>query len=253
MKTAIRTAQLIVGLVVAGLPLDDALAQMSKREFIKRAETSGTFMDIFPAFTTNRCATAAVVSPNAYVQRLRNPESPLRLGDQLLAIDGQPLIQASEGAVPRALSTIAPDAEIVLTVLRSGQRIDVRTQCSDSLPMYAPLSEIYRAISGKRFDACLDRIPEAESAWGGMTSSIHWLQSHCRLYAKRLSRSEWPLVQYEQYRLLIDEARWDPTEYEAARSEILRSEGYFRQQGQAGLFEELKRQLEASRPVGAGS
>jgi len=178
------------------------------------------------------------------------------LGDQIVAIDGRPLVE--QGYVSpllsrflKRLSTIGPDDKIVLTVLRQGERIDIPTQCTDSLVVNSPLREVLRAIAEKDFDACLEWIPVLVSAHGAAISSTVDQENYCMLYSKRISRRDWPRHLYEYDRLMIEESRWDSVDYERNRAEILSSEQYFRRHGQDRLFEELEAQLDASRPMSA--
>ena len=242
-------AQVLVGLTLLCFLPAAALAQMSKRDFVKEVEPWLWSIEIFPGYSAHRCATAAVVSTNAYVTHIRNPGSQLELGDQIVAMDGQPLKQGTLNPLINSLSTIGPDDEIVLTILRQGERIDIPTKCTDSRALYSPKWDVYRAIVDKDFDECLERIPALDSAYGGVIPSVMHLQNHCMLYANRISRSDWSRILYEYYQLLIEEARWDPEDYEQVRSTIAGSENYFRQRGQYQLFENLGLQLGASRPT----
>lgn len=246
MNASIRVAAALVGLSLACFPDAEVLAQISKQDFVKQTELFKGYMEVFPAFTTSRCATPAIVSTMAFVTGLRIPGSPLRIGDQIVAINGKPLTASSEGALPNALSTIAPNDRIVMTVVRQGERMDLPIGCDDSLPLYKARWDAYRAIVDRDFDGCVERIPALVSVWGGMSAHTRWLQMHCMLYAKRLKRSDWLPALFEYYQLLIEEARWDPADFMAARREILGSKEFFRRRHEQPLFEELELLLEAN-------
>ena len=251
MKPSIWMTYVSVGLLLYGFGASATLAQMSQRDFVNQAKTRLMVMDLLAdVYMTSRCATAATVSSNSFVTHLRSPGSQLMLGDQVVAINGRPLdVLGWVPPFPKRLSTIGPDDEIVLTVLRQGERIDIPTQCTDSLAIHSPRLGAYRAIAGKDFDECIERIPALVSADGTPTAETMELQNHCLLYAKRIARRDWPRHLYEYDRLRIEESRWDSVDYESVRAEILGSEQCFRRNGQDRLFAELEAQLDASRPT----
>jgi formylglycine-generating enzyme required for sulfatase activity len=251
MKPSTWMTNVSVGLLLYGFSASGTLAQMSQKDFVNQAKTQVSIMEVLAhIYMTSRCATAATVSSNSFVTHLRYPGSQLMLGDRVVAINGRPLdVVGWTPPFPKRLSTIGPDDEIVLTVLRQGERIDIPTQCTDSLANYSPALGAYRAIAGKDFDECIEKIPAMVSAAGTPTAETMWLQNHCMLYARRIARRDWPRYLYEYERLRIEQSRWDYVDYESVRAEILGSEQYFRRNGQDRLFAELEAQLEASKPT----
>jgi len=198
-----------------------------------------------PQYTTDRCIIKDVVLGRHLYVLGAPPASGLLPGDRLLELNGTSLVGETIEAVGKALLPLPPHGMVRASIDREGTRVDLSVPCQSSRSYYVPWIDVLTAASQGEFKRCYELAMELDRQSPLPRSpSVSAMAFKCAV-AAGIERSEPnPFRDAEQYRRLIDFARWDRDALASLHGDVINYTQTLQRAGYASLATELRQQLD---------
>lgn len=145
----------------------------------------------------------------------------LKLGDEILAVNGSNVDGSDRDAVPKLLGSVSPDATAEVELIRDGQRQDASVQCSDASIFQEQVLAGLKAASRRKWYDCIDLF-EPPAQYNVMAA--YW-RYRCASVSRRASNYDLKAMLAVNAKNSVQRATYYPDSREAVVKALIQQRG----------------------------